>query len=819
MAHWEVRLLTASYKRGEDGLPVIEMFGKTREGQSLAMRYSGFLPYFHVIEPTEDVVNGLRHDSGVLRVDPIELWHRGEVKKAAQVTIRWPADVPSYRDRLKVRFQVLAADIPFHHRFIYDNDVASCVRVYGTEVKREGYTTDLAVDIERIDGKPHLENIDPFNPPLKILAFDVENSMRVNGKGQYGALYTVCYVVKDEDGLRGGPTFQGTEKEIIEHFNECVRKEDPDVITGYNIDGYDIPVMLDRARVNGIQSLRWGRDGGEPRQVYKKFWRLGGRIMVDAWWEVKKELKPKQETLNAVSRQLFNESKLDVVPSNIDAEWAADREKVLRYCTRDAELSLRILDRLGSLRKNMDLAAVSKLPCADVLNIGSSSLIDSILIRAADRAVPRVGVPMTGSFEEEEAIEGGYVHSIHPGLYHWVDVLDFKSMYPSLIIADNICFTTLSPHGTIAAPTGAKFLSKDQKEGLLPRILEELMKERDETKWRMREAKTPEEKQYYDGLQAAIKILMNSFYGVFASTFYRFTDRAIGSAITAFARERTKGIISALETEEYTVIYSDTDSIFVKSPHENLEGSIRFGKEMAERFSKEGGQLEFEKIFEAMFSHGKKKRYAGKVAWPKEELVIRGYETRRTDSFDLQSELLTEMFDKILSDNTEEAIRMARKAVQETMAGAVPIEKLVISRSCKQFSFYKDPDSQTTVQVARKLTALGYEFVPGMKVSWIVTNSKKSPQEVEPYIPGRKFETAPDWKYYAQRLAQTLGRATEVFGWDEKSLMTGSQQSDLFSGFGEGADTIPGSKGDASAPAKKDEVRKTEKKVSLQDFM
>jgi DNA polymerase I len=366
------------------------------------------------------------------------------------------------------------------------------------------------------------------------------------------------------------------------------------------------------------------------------------------------------------------------------------------------------------------------------------------------------------------------------------------------------------------------FLSKQQKPGLLPGILQNLMRERDDTKRKMKEAKTPEELKYYDGLQQAIKILMNAFYGVFASSFYRFTDRSIGSSITAFARETTKGIISALEGEGTEVIYSDTDSVFVRSPESNLDGSVKFGKEIAERFSKEGGQLEFEKIMDPLFSHGKKKRYVGRVVWPKrqEELLVRGYETRRTDSFELQTDLLMEVFEHVLNEQPEEAVKVARKRIQDTINGEVSIEKLVISRGVKEFSSYDDPDRLTHVQAAKKLMALGYEFVPGMKVSWIVTNSKRTPQEVSPYVSGTTFEGTPDWRYYAERLAQTVARATENFGWTEKDLLMGSQQANLFSGTFSGEErTIKGEKQEARPPAKKNEVRKTDKKVNLQDFM
>jgi DNA polymerase I len=360
-------------------------------------------------------------------------------------------------------------------------------------------------------------------------------------------------------------------------------------------------------------------------------------------------------------------------------------------------------------------------------------------------------------------------------------------MYPSVIISKNICFTTISDEGTIESPIGVKFIDSKTKKGLLPNILETLMKDREETKKKMKEAKTPEEKQYYDGLQNAIKIYMNSFYGVFASSFYRFTDKHIGASVTAFSRETTKGIISDIESKGNKVLYSDTDSIFVKSPIDALEGSIEFGKNLAALYSKEGGQLEFEKIFESMFSHGKKKRYVGKTAWPKVDMVIRGYEIRRTDSFDIQSDTMMDVFNKILDNNIEAAIKTAKDTVQEVLKGKVDVNKLIISKGCKVFGSYSKPDTQSTVQTAKKLQALGYEFIPGMKVSWIVTDAKVTPQEVTPFIQGKTFEALPDWKYYAERVAQTLARITEVYGVTAKDLMAGNIQASLSDSFEKGA--------------------------------
>jgi DNA polymerase I len=319
---------------------------------------------------------------------------------------------------------------------------------------------------------------------------------------------------------------------------------------------------------------------------------------------------------------------------------------------------------------------------------------------------------------------------------------------------------------------------------------------------------------------------MNAFYGVFASTFYRFTNPEIGAAITAFARQNIKDIINLLENEGIEVIYSDTDSIFFRSPYESVDQTLEFGNGISKRFSKHGAILEFEKILEPFFSHGKKKRYVGKVVWPKEEILIRGYETRRTDAFDLQSEALRRIFDLVLSGRLDEVVAVSRELISKIQQGDVPVEKLVISKTAKSPKAYKNPDSQANVQAMLKLKKLGYEFIPGMKVSYIVTNSRKTPQEVEPFIDGRPFEDKPDWDYYAERVATSLARVTEVFGWDERTLLTGVQQRSLFSKDFEGA-TLPTDDSDLAlekslkkARAEKARAKKAKKKAfTLDDFM
>lgn len=788
----DVRLVAASYRReGQEDLPTIELFGKTREGTSITVEVRGFRPYFYAVEPPQSLLGLFGRDDEVVELQEVELEVRPlERKRCIRVVMKHPWKTPEYRNRAKeYGCDILAADIPFVHRFIYDRDLGSCFRVTGEEVEGN-YTTDLVVEAAEF------ADCEPFNPPLTVLSFDIENSM------EDGHLLTLCAALREGDRFETF-AFQGGEREILRDFATLVEKEDPDILTGYNIGGYDIPVLVERARKGNLGDLALGRDHATFNRINDRFWRLHGRVIVDAWWSVRTDLRPKQETLDYVARKLLGEGKEEVDRARIDEEWDRDPDLVMQYCVKDAELSLRIVEKLASVEKALDLATVSKLPLDDVLNGRQSNFIDSILIRAADRE--GFGVPMMGRKGDRPSIEGGYVHTIEPGLYEWVVGMDFRAMYPSLIIENNVCFTTLHEEGETESPTDARFLAKERRVGLLPRILADLMGQRGEVRRRMAEADDAAGKDYYGRLQDAVKVLMNAFYGVLASSFYRFTNPRIGGSITAFARENIKEVIRRLEGEGNRVIYGDTDSVFFSPKAEDLDGCLAAGRRLADALSGKGMQLEFEKVFRTFFSHGRKKRYAGRVVWPEEDLVVRGYEIRRTDAFELQSEAQTEVLEKVLDNDIEGAVQYARDVLDRVREGKdVDVADLVISRTVKDPSQYVNPDAMPNVQAARKLEERGYEFVPGMKVAWVVTNAKVTPMEVEPFVSGRPFEGEPDWEYYGRRVAQTLGYITEVFGWDERSLLAGSQQVTLQDSFGSQGKGGP---------------EKTDRPLTLEDFM
>jgi DNA polymerase I len=787
----ELFLLGGSYVRSGDD-PVLELFGRARTGEAMVARYEGFRPYFVLVEPTPETLERLKGDPQIVEVRNLRTWVAGSERSAVHVTLHSPWLVPEYRDRYRKggdEASVLACDIPFVHRFLYDKGLGLSIGFDAEPVSddvRRRYTIPNVVRIvPPADGGPDLRPLEPFRPALTTLSFDIENSIRSR------TIFTICGVVRRADGTRGTFRFGGPdERRTIEEFLRIVREEDPDVLTGYNIGGYDIPLLFERCQALGRLSLSLGRDGSEPRDAGGRLWRLPGRVIADAWWFARRDLRPKQESLDFVSRVLLSDKKMDVDRRSIDAEWAADPARVMEYCEHDADLALRILEKLRSVDRAADLATVAHLPLEEGLNGRTSQYIDAILIPLADRR--GVGVPPTRRMRGDSPIEGGYVHAIRPGIYEWVVVLDFKSMYPSIIISKNICFTTLDPNGSTISPSGARFVLPAVRVGIIPEILRELLEQRDRFRRAQAAAETPEARQYYDGLQNAVKILMNSFYGVLASSFYRFTDKEIGAAITSFAREEITSIIRALEGDGHEVVYSDTDSVFVRAPVAGLEAAREFGESISKRFTRSGVTFEFQSVYAAFFSHGAKKRYVGRTAWPKEELVIRGYETRRTDAFDFQSEALLEVFDLVLAGNTDGAVARARELVQQCRRGDVPVEKLVVARSVRDESEYNEGtrDALPFLRVFRQLKEEGYDVIPGMKVAWIVTDASKAPQEIEPWREGRPMLKGPDYGYYADRVAQTLARVTEVFDWDAAALLRGSHQRRLLEQ--EAAPPLPG---------------------------
>ena len=869
----EMCIISGSYQSGE-GKPhrtTVELWCRTRAGHSVTLLVNGLRPYVVIALPgkprpaseADSALGFLRSMDWAVDVTPIgDKWTPDGDKPHWKVEVPQPWMItrgPNIRKILQESWEVSSADILFERRLLLDYDLGPHISACGEVLwagerapveARDESTMDRATAAGRIAevGGAGLYPVDmvlsctvddlsitePFRTPFVTFSFDLETSIQSNR-------ILCAAAVIDRGGERTEHTFQGEEGDIMERLTKLVHSEDPDIITGYNIDNFDLPRMEERANVLAGRSRMeaaalygWGRvpmlqSEAKPRRLFpsrqqNRVWNIAGRIPLDAWWQARQTLRPQRESLSYVSKLLWPEDedkhKLDIDASQMDREWAERPDEVLEYCVRDTILPLDILERLQSVARKEALASVS-LTSVETASAGTTSQwLDSLVIRLADRS--NVAVPMTNSGpRRRDQIAGGYVHEVEAGMKPWVVVLDFKSMYPSIMIANNICSTTLvrddstDESYSVSPSTETRYLSKDERVGLVPHLLERLMQSREVHKAALvaaREAGDDAEAFLQDQLQYAVKILMNSFYGVFASSFYRFTHPHLGASITEWARHNIRTIISNLEENGYSVVYSDTDSIFVQAPvdkgaptrrphredtifvdwNEARETALRFGQDLAEQYSKEGAELEFETTLSSFFSHGAKKRYVGRVVWPREEMLIRGYEVRRTDSFALLTRTMTKMFEMILDGEEWASVEMTKSVIDDVKARRVDAADLVISRSCKgtlrrdgtvDFSkVYDNPDGLPYVRAAKKRIERDLPFTPGMKVGYIVTSARSSPMNVEPWLVDEIGEDPPvyDPQYYARRLATALGRITEAFGWGETELMSGSRQQTLF---------------------------------------
>ncbi|MDP6869878.1 MAG: DNA polymerase domain-containing protein [Candidatus Poseidoniaceae archaeon] len=817
----DVAIITGRYV-SNNGTTVMELWARAHTGESVLLRVQGERPWFEITPQGRwddsrviDLSQIKEHEDVTEVVGPAEKWTDLGIKPVWKVYVDQPFKVPKLRKEFSGRWTILSGDIPFVNRFFLDGDLSMHVSVDGEIINSE-HPVEICLKLTMSD----ISNCDPFPAPFKIFSFDLETSIAHN------TILCAAAVVEDMGSSeRTRHTFIGKEEEILRGLTELVRTSDPDIITGYNIDNFDMRRIVDRAnliskkdRSMKIDTMGWGRvsideknrqrDTLFPTRGTARAWNLAGRCVMDAWWQARQALRPQRETLKFVSRLLFPENeemqKMDIDASKMDEEWEKRPDEVLEYCLRDAELPLDIMHEIQAFRRKEAIASVAKVSLDTSANGTTSQLIDSLVIRLADRS--GIGVPLTGSADrKEEQITGGYVHDVEAGLHPWIAILDFKSMYPSIMIGNNICYTTRIDPGSTdqpnkdelihKSPTGAKFRNSESRRGMVPQLLEDLMSQRDEHKAGLKSAKDNSIRSYHDQMQYAVKILMNSFYGVFASGFYRFTHRDLGSSITAWARHNIKQIIQELDNEGHKVVYSDTDSIFVKSPVDDTENPkevmIEFGHATANRFSKASAELEFEKGLSVFFSHGAKKRYVGQVVWPNEEMLVRGYETQRTDSFRYLTDGMKEMFRHVLSDNSEEAINLAIEKIQSAKQGQANIRDLIMSKSCKgrwdksrsEWDFTKDyanPESMVQVRAAKALIAKGLPFTPGMKIAYIVTNARIRPMQIVPWLE-EDLPTNYDGQFYAERLATAFGRVTEAFGWSAKELLSGNRQTSLFS--------------------------------------
>ncbi|XP_065673456.1 DNA polymerase delta catalytic subunit isoform X2 [Hydra vulgaris] len=513
-------------------------------------------------------------------------------------------------------------------------------------------------------------------------------------------------------------TYQN-ESDLFKAWSDFVNEVDPDMITGYNIVNFDFPYLLNRAKVLNVPHFSYlGRILSEKTTISStvfqsraygkrenKVINTTGVVQFDLLHILLRDYKLRSYTLNSVSYHFLKEQKEDVhhaIISDLQNGNEQTRRRLAVYCMKDAILPLRLLDKLMCVINYMEMARVTGVPLSYLLTRGQQVKVVSQLLRKSkehDFILPAQKI------EAGDEYEGATVIDPIKGYYRKpIATLDFASLYPSIMMAHNLCYTTLlsksdlermNPDEYIVTPCNHYFVKKSVRKGLLPEILENLLSARKKAKSDLKGETDIFKAKVLDGRQLALKISANSVYGFTGAQVGKLPCIEISSSVTAFGRqmiERTKQLVE----DKYNikngykydskVIYGDTDSVMVQFGPDNVPDSMELGREAAAYVSNtfiDPIKLEFEKVYYPYLLISKK-RYAG-LYYSKpdtfDKMDCKGIETVRRDNSPLVAKLINTCLQKLLIDRDPEgAVVYTKQVISDLLCNRIDISELVITK-------------------------------------------------------------------------------------------------------------------------------------------
>lgn len=603
-------------------------------------------------------------------------------------------------------------DIRLTERFLMERFVYGSARFVGTPVGQNGanITNVASGDSTQVRTYPTFHNInlrpDHSAPEFKVLSLDIECS-------EYGELYSIGLVAKDFKQVimigepQSGPewiTWVNNEKFLLHTLVQFVWQYDPDIFIGWSVVNFDFRLLIKRAKLNRIP-LTLGRDN-QPiiwrdarNEVNQGYVTIAGRVVIDGIDALKTATYHFDSfSLEFVSQALLGKGKkvedVDNRMESIKHDFIHNKIKLAEYNLQDCQLVLDIFDRTKILQF---LTLRSQLTGLELDRTGGSvaAFLNLYLPKLHRAGYVSPNRPEEGGLQSP----GGYVMRSQPGLYKHVLVLDFKSLYPSIIRTFKIDPMGLieglkEPDDAIPGYKGALFSRENH---FLPDIITSLWQQRDEAK-KLKDAARSQ----------AIKILMNSFYGILGSSGCPFYDPRLASSITMRGHDIMKTTAQWIEEAGYTVIYGDTDSTFVwlDGPYDDNDATT-IGKQLEKQINHKWNQLiknefklacdleiEFETHFKRFFMPtirgsklGSKKRYAGLKNTPNgDELIFKGLETVRSDWTPLAKSLQTTLYTMIFSD--EDASSFLRQFVVDTRSGKHDDQLIYRKRLRRQLKSY-----------------------------------------------------------------------------------------------------------------------------------
>ncbi|MBU5689716.1 MAG: DNA polymerase domain-containing protein [Candidatus Aenigmatarchaeota archaeon] len=823
--------------------PTIRIFGKTPDKKSITVFVDDFLPYFYVYTDEDKFEQLIKYIEskykGILeKIEIVEMflpiYYSDKKTKLIKVTIKNPSIVSQIRDELRQKpfvKEIYEADILFRNRFMADRNIVGMgwYKVDGIGAKTSTVKTDLVVSAKKIKPIPKEENV-----PLKYLSVDIETYTEEGGipdsskdpiimislffyptfKGKNSM---VLIAKRSKNHFEDTLTFDD-EKKMLEEFKKIIDDYDPDILLGYNIANFDFPYIEARLKANNI-SRSIGRCAQKQIMISKLSAKynvtIPGRIVVDVYSLIKEATTKfglykglKRYGLGDVSQLILGETKVDVSHSEISLFWNDDGDKfskLVSYSRKDAELPFRMLIEMNMLDKFFEISKVSGLVLQDVLDGGEAARIESILLREFNKrgfVIPNKPNDYELNKRNEERIgsslKGGFVLQPEIGFHDKAVVyLDFKSMYPSIMMALNICPTTLLKDANaeiekIVSPLGTAFVSPSIRKGIVPDIVEYLINMRDKVKKEMKSAASDQTKKYLYAKQYAFKTVANAFYGYMGYIRARLYVLDIANTITTTGRDTINTTKKIVETNtKYKVVYADTDSVMVKLDISDVEEAFKIGAKLADMINsnmKYALRMKIESVFKTLLILSKK-RYAG---WSFEEvngkyedsIVTKGIETVRRDWCNLVSETLQDVLNIILKEqDIDKAMNIVKSRISDIRTGKMDINKLVITKSIsKSLKTYKGV--QPHVELLKKMRKRDPTSAPGIgdRVGYVIikgTGQVSKRTEDPEYVLKHKIPIDSDY-YIENQLLPPLERVFEVLNISKNELLGSGKQIGLF---------------------------------------
>ena len=811
---------------------VVRIYGRSSDGQSVCVT-TPFQPYFFIkIRPAHKfhlLKEALARFSDLQEVQEVrakDLWgFRNQLQerfvKLTFSTLRGMRICSSVIDKSRLgdfgKLKVYESNIDPILRFMHVTGIRStgwfqigmCERDYSTTCTVDMWCEDFAelTPVDRDD-----------IAPLRIMSFDIECysstgdfpnpeipsdvvfqiGMTTRAFGSPDPLVRKCLCLKQTEAA-DCESYE-TEKDLLQRFAEYLTDVDPDIITGWNIFGFDLEYLKVRSSLCGL-SPTWGRFKGSPIQLVTKnltssalgnnmlkMVPMRGRYVFDFFQDVKREHKLESYSLNNVSKHFLKDQKNDMPVKEIFGRYAEGDPRrlgeVAEYCLQDTVLPHKLLDKLFQIQNQIEMAKACWVPLAFLSERGQQIKVFSQMAYKARQLgfiIPTFKkVPTTG---EEDKYQGATVLEAQTGAYYSpITALDFASLYPSIMCAHNLCYSTMVMDPQFDNLPGVEYEEYIFKNpdgsvkqvcrfaqnvpSLLPFILTDLKAFRKKAKKLMAAAEGTPMEAVYNGQQLAYKISMNSIYGFTGASKGMLPLVAIASTVTMRGRqmiEETKNYVEA-NFPGANVRYGDTDSVMVefdvqgRKGQEAIDYSWELGEQAAEQCTKlfkAPNDLELEKVYCPYFLYSKK-RYAAKMYEKKGDNVVfkkidvKGLQVVRRDSCPYVRETLKKLLEMILeSDDPRPPVEFAKEAAKALKNGDVPIEKLLMSKQLAANYKVKMPHVEVRDKIRKR--APGSEPQQGDRVQFVIVEGPKNAKMFEKaedpeWVQAKKIKI--DYQYY-----------------------------------------------------------------------